>query len=200
MHWDSVYASKKENELSWTQVEPALSLALIAEVCPSGRVIAVGGGLSPLAERLADRGYTVTVLDISGAALARARERAPKHAARIQWIEADVTRMPDLGTHDVWHDRALFHFLIDAADRAAYVALLKRTIPMGGYAVIATFAPDGPEKCSGLPVRRYDAAALQAELGPEFRLVKSVPETHRTPWGGRQPFQYSVFQQQSAGV
>lgn len=198
MHWDEVYDSKKESELSWTQAEPTLSLSLIAEVCPSGRVIDVGGGLSQLAGRLLERGSSVTVLDISPVALARARERLGERADQVRWIEADVTQTPETGTHDVWHDRALFHFLVEPRDRAAYLALLKRAIPPGGHAVIATFAPDGPEKCSGLPVRRYDSDSLQAELGPEFRLVKSVRETHVTPRGAQQPFQYSVFERRPA--
>jgi hypothetical protein len=106
---------------------------------------------------------------------------------------ADVTAGPDVGSFDVWHDRAVFHFLTASADRAAYVALLARTVSVGGHAVIATFALDGPEKCSGLEVRRYDGNALAAELGPPFRLVKSVPELHRTPWNAPQSFQYSLF-------
>ena len=112
----------------------------------------------------------------------------------IDWIVADITAQPDVGGFDVWHDRAVFHFLTDAADRAAYVALLNRTITTGRHAVIATFAPHGPEKCSGLNVRRYSGLSLNAELGPSFELLKSVPETHVTPLGKAQSFQYSVFQ------
>ena len=190
-YWDSVYASKQAEELSWTQADPALSLALIREVCPSGRVIDIGGGTSPLAARLLENGYTAAVVDISQAAIKIARD---KYGDRIEWLVADVTSMPALGEYTLWHDRAVFHFLVDAGDRAAYVALLKRTVPAGGHAVIATFALDGPEKCSGLPVRRYDGPALQVELGPEFRLMKCVPETHATPWGKPQSFQYSVFE------
>ena len=193
-HWDSVYASRTDAELSWTQVEPKLSLAMIREACRSGRVIDIGGGTSPLAGRLLDSGYAVTVLDVSAAAIANARRQLGDRAAQAGWIVADVARMPAVGAFDVWHDRAVFHFLIDPGDRAAYLALLHRTIPPGGHAVIATFAPEGPEKCSGLPVRRYDGAALAAELGPEFRRVKSVPDTHVTPWGKPQAFQYSLFE------
>jgi 2-polyprenyl-3-methyl-5-hydroxy-6-metoxy-1,4-benzoquinol methylase len=193
-HWNSVYQSRTDAELSWTQADPALSLALIREVCPSGRVIDVGGGTSPLAGRLLELGYSVAVLDISEAAIDSARKRLGDRAAQVAWVVADVTAMPALGEYDVWHDRAVFHFLIDPADRAAYAALLKRTIPAGGHAVIATFALDGPEKCSGLPVRRYDGPSLQAELGPDFRLMKSVPGMHVTPWGKPQSFQYSVFE------
>jgi hypothetical protein len=107
---------------------------------------------------------------------------------------ADVTAGSDMGTFDVWHDRAVFHFLTEFEDRSAYVALLARTIPIGGHAMIATFALDGPERCSGLEVRRYDGRALAGELGPRFHLLKSVPELHRTPWGAAQSFQYSLFE------
>jgi SAM-dependent methyltransferase len=193
-HWESVYASRTDEELSWTQPDPRLSLTLIAEVCPSGSVIDVGGGTSRLAAKLLDRGYSVTVLDISEAALKRGRERLGARADMVDWIVADVTASPDVGRFDLWHDRAVFHFLIDAADRAAYLSLLHRTVPVGGHAVIATFAPDGPEKCSGLDVLRYSGPALSAELGHSLKLLKSVPETHVTPWGKPQAFQYSVFQ------
>jgi SAM-dependent methyltransferase len=193
-HWDSVYASKSDAQLSWTQAEPAMSLTLIADACPSGRVIDVGGGTSLLAERLLDRGYAVTVLDISEEAIDRARHRLGDRATQVRWMVADVTAGPDMGTFDVWHDRAVFHFLTTSDDRAAYGALLARTVPVGGHAVIATFALDGPEKCSGLEVRRYDGSALAVELRPRFRLLKSVPELHRTPWGLAQSFQYSVFE------
>jgi len=197
-HWEAVYTAKSETELSWTQPDPATSLALIEEVCPAGRapakkVIDVGGGTSLLAERLLARGYAVTVLDISQAAIDRARRGLGARASEVRWIVADVTAGPELETFHVWHDRAVFHFLTAAADRAAYAALLARTVPVGGHAVIATFALDGPEKCSGLEVRRYDGRTLAAELGPGLRLIKSIPELHRTPWNAPQSFQYSLF-------
>ncbi len=192
-HWNSVYQSRDDAHLSWTQTEPDLSLALIGEVCAAGRVIDIGGGTSSLAERLVDRGYSVTVLDISEVALERARERVGEKASQIHWIAADVTTQPELGSFDVWHDRAVLHFLFTPAERAAYRAVLTRTVLAGGHAVIATFALDGPERCSGLAVRRYDGYALAAELGPQFDLLKSVPEVHVTPAGRAQPFQYSLF-------
>jgi len=192
-YWEAVYASKADRELSWTQPEPRLSLSLIGEVCPTGRVIDVGGGASVLASELLDLGYSVTVLDISRMALDRARNRLGARANKIHWMVADVTANPDLGSFDVWHDRAVFHFLIGLAERAAYTALLTRTVPVGGHAVIATFALDGPERCSGLETRRYDGKTLAAELGPPFELLKSVPEIHMTPGGGRQSFQYALF-------
>jgi len=192
-HWESVYSSKADAELSWTQPDPHLSLSLIAEVCPAGRVIDVGGGTSPLAGKLLGCGYSVTVLDISEAAVTRGREKLGSRADTIQWIVADATALTNLGAFDVWHDRAVFHFLTNPADRAAYVALLQRTLALGRHAVIATFALDGPEKCSGLDVRRYSGQTLRAELGTSWELLKTVPETHITPEGKPQSFQYSVF-------
>ncbi len=192
-HWETVYESKSDAELSWTQAEPRTSFSLIEEVCAAGRLIDVGGGASVLAQRLLERGYSVTVLDISQMALERARNRLGDRASEIHWMVADVTANPDLASFDVWHDRAVFHFLIAPAERAAYIALLTRTVAAGGHAVIATFALDGPERCSGLETRRYDGQTLAAELGPSFELLKSVPEMHVTPGGGRQSFQYSLF-------
>ncbi len=192
-HWQSVYNTKDESGLSWTQSDPATSLDLIQEVCPVGRIIDVGGGTSALAGRLLQLGYTVAVLDISESALQRAQRRLGEAANRIQWIQGDVTQLADLGTFDLWHDRALFHFLTDPADRIAYRRLLSRSIRPGGHAVIATFSLEGSEKCSGLAVRRYSGETLASELGAPWTLLKSVPETHLTPWGHPQAFQYSLF-------
>lgn len=192
-HWDSIYQSKSDEDLSWTLPEPFMSLKLIGEVCSSGRVIDVGGGTSTLAEKLLNRGYQVTVLDISEAALERDRMRLGAKASDFRWIAADVTAGPSLETCDVWHDRAVFHFLTTAADRAAYRMVLEQTVSVGGYAVIGTFALDGPEKCSGLEVHRYNGRMLAAEVGPQCSLQKCEPEMHATPWGARQSFQYSVF-------
>ena len=192
-HWNAIYDSKRDDEMSWTQSEPELSLRLIGAVCPGGRVIDVGGGNSILAARLVERGYTVTVLDIAESALARARARMGAAAEKIVWTAADITAEPVLAACDVWHDRAVFHFLTEPADRAAYRRVLERTIPVGGHAVIATFALDGPEKCSGLPVQRYDGSAMAAELGAHFTLLQSLPQTHTTPQGKQQSFQFSLF-------
>jgi len=192
-HWDSIYRSKGDEDLSWTQPEPLMSVRLIREACPAGRVVDVGGGASVLSEWLLDRGYAVTVLDVSEAALERARKRLGPKAGQIHWIATDITVRPGLETFDVWHDRAVFHFLTVPADRAAYRDLLLQSVPPGGHAVIGTFALDGPEKCSGLEVRKYDGPLLAAELGPQFALLKSEPEVHVTPWGKPQSFQYSLF-------
>lgn len=193
-HWESVYESKQDADLSWTQPDPALSLSLIAETSSGNRVIDVGGGTSLLPERLLDRGYAVTVLDISEAAIGRARARLGDRKEQVQWMVADVTSNPDIGRFDVWHDRAVFHFLTNPTERSAYVALLRKTVPPGGHAIIATFAPDGPKRCSGLDVCRYDCETLSMELGTGFRLLKGVREAHVTPTGQVQAFQYCVFQ------
>ena len=154
----------------------------------------IGGGDSRLVDFLLDRALScVTVLDISGAALARARERLGPRQSQVTWIEADVTADWVVPAVDVWHDRALFHFLTDAADRQRYHAGLRRSLRRGGTAIIATFGPQGPERCSGLPVVRYDPHALEAELGQPFRREESVQETHRTPLGPTQNFWYSRF-------
>ena len=192
-HWETVYKSKPDAELSWTQPDPNTSLSLIAEVCPAGRVIDVGGGTSPLAARLLERGYSVTVLDLSPAAIDRARGRLGTKASDVNWIVADVTKSPSLGTFDMWHDRAVFHFLTEQADRDSYRTLLAQSVPQGGHAIIATFAPDGPKKCSGLEIRQYDGQTLAVELGTQFESLKTVPEVHVTPWGQPQAFQYSLF-------
>lgn len=192
-HWDTVYISKADTDVSWTQSDPKISLSLISEICPRGSVVDIGAGASPLAGRLLDAGYDVAVLDIAAAALDRARGRLGEAAKEVRWIVANVTAVDDIGHYDVWHDRAVFHFLTELADRKRYVGLLQRTIPPGGHAVIATFAMDGPAKCSGLDVRRYDGPSLALELGSGFALVKTVAEIHLTPWGKPQSFQYSVF-------
>jgi 2-polyprenyl-3-methyl-5-hydroxy-6-metoxy-1,4-benzoquinol methylase len=192
-HWESIYESKPDERLSWTQPEPLLSLKLITQVCPSGHVLDVGGGCSVLTERLIDRGYSVTLLDISQAALDRARAHLGERVDLVRWQVADITASPSLVPCDVWHDRAVFHFLADPEHRSAYKASLLGALAVGGHAVIGTFALDGPEKCSGLPVQRYSPASLAAELGPQFALLTSESETHKTPWGAPQAFQFSLF-------
>ncbi len=192
-HWDSIYRSRTDKEMSWTQSEPLMSLKLIGEACSSGSVIDVGGGTSVLAERLMDRAYNVTVLDVSEAALEHSRDRLGAKASQVHWITMDVLAGSNLGTFDVWHDRAVFHFLTSAGDRAAYITSLLQSIPQGAHAVIGSFALDGPQKCSGLDVRRYDGSMLAQELAPHFALLKSEPHMHITPWVNQQSFQFSLF-------
>lgn len=200
-HWQDVYTRKGETEVSWFEENPALSLELIAEVAPTAdlSVIDIGGGASRLVDGLIDRGFRrITVLDVSAAALETAKARLGKRAAQVHWLVADATDWEPAETYDIWHDRAAFHFLIEAQDRIAYIARLKRAVRPGGHAIIAAFAPDGPERCSGLPVVRYDAASLGKTLGEGFEQVRTQPHMHVTPWGATQSFQFSVFRRIAA--
>jgi SAM-dependent methyltransferase len=195
-HWEHVYSAKAEADVSWHQDEPRLSLELIGAVAPAGgcRVIDVGGGASVLVDKLLGLPFgDIAVLDISETALGRARARLGERAEKVRWVVADVTEGPELGTFDVWHDRAVFHFLTDPADRRRYIELSRQTVPEGGHLVIATFADDGPRQCSNLDVCRYNARSLASELGGGFSLVREAKETHATPWGSSQPFVYGVF-------
>ncbi|MCA1386298.1 class I SAM-dependent methyltransferase [Bradyrhizobium sp. NBAIM03] len=198
-HWDHVYATKGEAEVSWYQDSPAISLAMI-RAAGSDRdttIIDVGGGASRLVDALLQDGYRdIAVLDLSANALAAAKKRIGPAASTVDWIVADATTWRPTRTYDVWHDRAAFHFLTDPRDRVAYVERLRSAVRPGGHVIIATFAPDGPEKCSGLPVQRHDSASLAAELGPEFKLVETRSETHHTPWHSTQAFQFSRFRRQ----
>jgi SAM-dependent methyltransferase len=195
LHWDEVYHLKGEQELSWHQDDPITSLALIREVKrPQARIIDIGGGSSVLAGRLLDDGAElVTVLDISEIALEKAKERIGEGKDRIRWIVGDIATLQDIGQFDIWHDRAVFHFLTRPEDRKNYRALVKQTLPVGGHLIVGTFSIDGPEKCSGLPVQRYDAKALAAEFGDNFTLLREFSEVHTTPWGKLQNFSYAVF-------
>jgi SAM-dependent methyltransferase len=195
-HWENVYATRGEREVSWFQERPAPSLDLIraAGATPRSSVIDVGGGASRLVDALLADGFTaVTVLDISEAALATAKRRLGSKAADVTWIVADITTWEPPQAYDLWHDRAVLHFLTDASDRAAYVTRLKQALRSGGHAIISTFALDGPERCSGLPVVRYDAKSLAELLGNEFDLIETRTQDHPTPMGGVQRFQFSVF-------
>ena len=195
-HWDRVWSEKDENGTSWFQHRPGLSLELIeaAGVRPDEAVIDVGGGASRLVDHLLDAGFTdLAVLDIAAAGLARARRRLGDRAAGVDWIECDVTAFRSRRRYRLWHDRAVFHFLRDARDRARYVAAMDRALAPDGQAVIATFAPDGPLRCSGLDTERYSGGGLAAELGPDWALVEEREEVHRTPAGGEQLFGYYRF-------
>jgi Methyltransferase domain len=199
-HWNEVYTTKGEAGVSWYQAEPCLSLELIRAVAPAvgGRIIDVGGGASVLVDRLLDLPFVrVAVLDIAETALDTAMRRLGDRAGRVEWIAADVTEIRDVGHFDVWHDRATFHFLTDRADREKYADVARRTVPEGGHVIIAGFADDGPKRCSGLDVCRYDATSLAPALGEGFSLVSRVKETHRTPWNAEQVFIYGVFQRRS---
>jgi SAM-dependent methyltransferase len=195
-HWEGVYTSKGEDEVSWFQEEPAPSLDLLrlAGAHPLTALIDIGGGASRLVDSLLAQGFVnITVLDLSEAALAKARARLGEKSSDVKWIAADVTRWQPSGIYDVWHDRAAFHFLTDQAEQAAYTRVLKRALRPGGHAIIGTFALDGPEKCSGLPVARHSGESLGVILGPDFSLVDSRRHEHTTPWKSVQRFQFSTF-------
>jgi ubiquinone/menaquinone biosynthesis C-methylase UbiE len=197
-HWEGVYTTWDETGVSWYQDEPTRSLELIGAVAPAtgGRIIDVGGGASVLVDRLLGLSFErIVVLDISETALGKARLRLGERARRVKWLVADVTELQDVGTFDVWHDRAVFHFLTDAADRKKYVELARRTVPTRGHLIIATFADDGPKRCSDLDVCRYNADSLGAEL-EGFSLVRETADTHTTPWGTSQAFFYGVFRRE----
>jgi len=195
-HWEGVYRTKGEREVSWFQETPSVSLELIrsAGATRQSPIVDIGGGASRLVDALVGGGYeAVTVLDLSESALAAAQARLGQAAAGVTWIVADVVGWRPRQRYEIWHDRAAFHFLTDAADRAAYVACLRAALQPGGQAIIATFALDGPERCSGLPVVRYDATSLGAVLGDAFSLVETRRHDHHTPMGSTQRFQFSVF-------
>ncbi|MBV9565912.1 MAG: class I SAM-dependent methyltransferase [Bradyrhizobium sp.] len=195
-HWETVYSTKAENEVSWFQSDPATSLRMIsnAKATVDSSIIDIGGGASRLIDALLARGFhALTVLDISAAALETAKKRLRPAGAAVEWIAADVTRWMPARAFDLWHDRAAFHFLTEEGDRAAYAERLRTAVAPGGQVIIATFALDGPEKCSGLPVQRYDAGGLARTIGPAFELVDHLTETHRTPWKATQAFQFSRF-------
>ncbi|WP_363348954.1 class I SAM-dependent methyltransferase [Methylocystis echinoides] len=195
-HWDHVYGAKGEAELSWFQATPAPSLDLVRLVGahPSCAIIDVGGGASRLVDGLLAGGFdNVTVLDLSARALQAARARLGDQADKVKWIVADVTEWRPSESYNLWHDRAALHFLTTPEQQGAYVERLKAALRIGGHAIIGAFALDGPEKCSGLPVRRHDAESLSALLGPDFALIDSRRHEHRTPWGAAQPFQFSTF-------
>ncbi len=195
-HWEQVYGTKSPLDVSWHQDEPRLSWQLIQHtgVGKGAAVIDVGGGASVLVDRLVAAGYRqVTVLDISGKALAWARERLGGKASQVTWLETDVTSFEPSSQFDLWHDRAVFHFLTDAGDRRRYVATLKRALKPGGHLIVAAFAIGGPLQCSNLDIVQYDAQKLSAELGQEFRLVEEAGEVHITPAKKEQEFAYFRF-------
>jgi SAM-dependent methyltransferase len=199
-HWDHIYGTRSESELSWYQENPAVSLELIrAAGMPKGAAIVdIGGGASRLVDALLAEGFwDLTVLDIAAKGLAAAKSRLGPKAAKVTWICADVTAWEPARIYDLWHDRAAFHFLTGAAERNAYAARIKQALRPGGHVVIGTFAPDGPERCSGLPVMRHDAASIGTVLGEDFALIDSRRHDHLTPAGRTQHFQFSVFRRNS---
>lgn len=193
-HWEKVYSTRASTEVSWFQEHATLSLKLIREasIPKSASIIDVGGGASTLVDDLLANGYEhLTILDLSGAALATAKSRLGPNADRVLWVEANVLNavLPTHG-YDVWHDRAVFHFLTSEEGRHAYVRTVLQAVKPGGLVIVATFAEDGPNKCSGLPVMRYSADELHAEFGVPFQLLCHEKESHKTPGGNEQKFVY----------
>jgi SAM-dependent methyltransferase len=195
-HWENVYQTKSSTEVSWYEPDPKQSLDLILEAAGEkrGRVIDVGGGQSFLVDRLLDSGFKqVAVLDISNAAIKATKARLGERDSQVKWMIADITESDSLGEFDIWHDRAVFHFITNSGDRKQYLELLKGTLPIGGHFVVGTFAVGGPEKCSGLPIQQYDANTMANALGPSFEMEKSGHCEHTTPSGKSQLFFFGTY-------
>jgi 2-polyprenyl-3-methyl-5-hydroxy-6-metoxy-1,4-benzoquinol methylase len=199
-HWEQVYTQKPAEDVSWFQARPELSIRLIAAAGadPESAILDVGGGASRLVDCLLELGYRdLSVLDIADAALREGRRRLGDRGEEVHWLHHDVLSFRPDRRYMLWHDRALFHFMTEAAQRKAYVATLEQTLQPDGQAIIATFAKDGPLKCSGLNIVQYDAEGLMAELGQGWRLEEQVCETHVTPWNAQQSFQYFRLRRES---
>lgn len=209
-HWNHIYRTRPTGQVSWYAPHLDLSLQMIASVplAPDAAILDVGGGASTLVDDLLARGFTnLTVLDLSPAALDSARARLGTVADQVRWLAGDITRIDLEPAHyDLWHDRAVFHFFTDPAQRAAYARQLLRALKPGGHAIVSTFGPEGPTRCSGLDVMRYDAPALLTAIsldrGPRLHLLESVTSLHATPFGATQQFLSCLFrldQSRSAG-
>lgn len=198
-HWQTVYKAKAHDEVSWFQAEPTVSLAMISALgLPrDAAIIDVGAGASALVDRLVDQGFDdITLVDLADAALGHTKARLGPKADNVHFHVGDVTVL-DLGhPYDLWHDRAVLHFLTDASQQQNYRDTLHRHLVPGGHAVIATFAVGGPERCSGLPIRQYDAKRMMALLGDRFTLASERLEPHRTPWGACQDFAYFLVRKE----
>ncbi len=195
-HWEDVYGNKASTEVSWYQAVPDKSLGLVrgTSISTEDAIIDIGGGASTLVDHLLDAGYTdVTVLDLAAGAFDQAQDRLGARAARVNWVHMDVTEFEPERTYRLWHDRAVLHFLTEPADRTRYVEVLRKALAPGGYAVIATFGPDGPLRCSGLEIRRYNVRLLEELLGPGFELQSHELVDHETPLGAAQQFLYSCW-------
>jgi len=193
-HWENIYQSKEPTQVSWFQSHAEISLGLIQRsgILPEEPIIDIGGGTSTLVDDLLANGYqAITVLDISGQALRLAQRRLGAQVGRVTWLEGDITEVslaPE--TYAVWHDRAVFHFLTQPAERQRYIERARQAVRPGGFVIVATFAVDGPSRCSGLDVVRYSPESLHAEFGSDFELVDRAEETHHTPAGAEQKFMY----------
>jgi ubiquinone/menaquinone biosynthesis C-methylase UbiE len=196
-HWENVYTAKASLEVSWYQPVPEKSLELIrATKAPlNAAILDVGGGASTLVDHLLDIDFQdVSILDIASSAFTQSRDRLGERAAQVKWIEADITEFEPTRDYTIWHDRAVFHFLTEAADRDRYLKTLRKSLQDQGHFLLATFGAEGPTRCSGLEVQRYSVELLQALLEPYFDLRTHEAEVHRTPMGGMQEFLYSWWQ------
>jgi trans-aconitate methyltransferase len=195
-HWRGAYAAKDPAAVSWFQASPTPSLAMIRKtgLGEGAHILDAGGGASPLVDHLLAERFCVTVLDIAETGLEAARSRLGPRAEAASWVVADVTRWRPTAQFDLWHDRAVFHFLTEPDQRARYFEALRDGLTPSGWVIMATFAPDGPERCSGLTVRRWSVTDLVEAFGADFRLMDSAEETHLTPWGSPQLFTWTLFQ------
>ena len=192
-HWEKIYTEKAPTAVSWYRLHLETSISLIERVATKeSAIIDVGGGESTLVDDLISHGYNnVTVLDISQRAIDENIKRLGIASERAHWLVADITKAElSESTYDVWHDRAVFHFLTQQSDRIAYIRQVARAVKLGGHVIVSTFGPEGPRKCSGLDVVRYDAGSLHREFGVHFRLLESIKELHETPFGTVQQFLY----------
>lgn len=199
-HWERVYETKKHTDVSWYQPVPEKSLQLIraTRVGATDAILDVGGGASTLVDNLLADGFEdVTILDISAQALRESRSRLGESAGSVSWIESDVTEFQPERRYDLWHDRAVFHFLIEAIDHERYIRIAKDALRAGGHLVLATFGPEGPLKCSGLEIRRYGIEQLQDLFGADFELRQYETQDHETPSRSMQQFLYSWWQLRS---
>jgi SAM-dependent methyltransferase len=191
-HWEAIYAQRDPRTVSWYEPTPEVSLELIdGRLARDAAILDLGGGASNLAQALLGAGYTdITVADISSVSIQLAITQLGDHAQRVSWVTADVRSHDFARLYDLWHDRAVLHFMVDPADRDRYLDTLRRTVRAGGNVILATFGPDGPPHCSGLPVSRYDAGELARLLGTDFEPISSRLHEHHTPTGASQQFLY----------
>lgn len=195
-HWEKIYQTKSSTEVSWYETDPIVSMDLILSAVGDfrGRVIDIGGGQSFLVDRLLAEGFPeIAVLDISNAAIEETKRRLGEKATSVRWIVADIASTNYLGIFDVWHDRAVFHFLTEPPEIRHYVELLTNTLPCGGHFIVSTFAIGGPEKCSGLPICQYDASKMSDTLGQNFELIHGFERVHLTPSGTAQLFFHGIY-------
>ncbi len=193
-HWENIYATKSVDQVSWYRehLENSLQMIVGTGISKTAAIIDVGGGASTLVDDLLEADFgDVAVLDISGKAIEKTKERLGKKSEKVEWIIADITKadLPE-NYYDAWHDRAVFHFLTDAEDRRKYVELVMRSLKVGGHIIVASFGENGPLKCSGLDIVRYNPETMHKEFGKEFKLLNSLKETHQTPFGSTQEFIY----------